>query len=101
MGRSKKGKETKKVKPLDYRKEMVAIREAWNDSDKSRIAIKMKCSFGLTTVEGGSDKLGGFEAYYANGEAGELLIQITGPTKDVVNLIFEEAIKRVGFIIKK
>ena len=102
MGRAKRKIEvTEKQKALGYRNEMVAIREAWNDSDKGRIAIKMKCSFGLTKVGGGSIKSGGFDAYYAHGEAGELLIQISGPAKDVVNLMFEEAIKRVGFIIKK
>lgn len=102
MGRSKRKKKVvEKEKPLGYRNEMIAIREAWEDSDKERIAIKMKCSFGLTRVGGGSEKQGGFDAYYAHGEAGELLIQISGPKKDVVNLMFEEAIKRVGFIIKK
>lgn len=105
MGRHRsKPKELKKKGAVGYHHEAVAIRwvsDGDNDTGFSRAEQVMKCSFGYNDVPGFGS------TYYANGEInassarGYIRVTVTGFKRDVVNLAFQAALKRIGFRIKK
>lgn len=86
---------------LGYHENCIAIRKKTRSSDMSLVNEIIRCQFGQTQViKDGKETLNHF---YASGETPDatLIIHITGPKKDVVNIMFKHAIESVGFKFKE
>lgn len=99
MGRKKSKTGNKHV--VGYSDKCIAIRNKTND-DMEVVKEIMRCLFGRTKViskDGGTE----LDHFYASGETldAKLIVHITGPKKDVVNIMFKHGIESVGFKIKE